>query len=90
MAGAIDVQRDCSGADLRRFARRCGDADQLQRLLVLAVILDGGSRSEAAKIGGVTLQIVGDWVLRCNSEAMRKHLEEIAFHVAPGAHAVLD
>ena len=26
---------------------------------------------------------------RCNSEAMNMHLEEIAFHVAPGAHAVL-
>ncbi len=25
---------------------------------------------------------------RCNSEAMGMHLEEIAFHVAPGAHAV--
>ncbi len=26
---------------------------------------------------------------RCNSEAMSLHLGEIAFHVAPGAHAVL-
>jgi hypothetical protein len=26
---------------------------------------------------------------RCNSEAMSMHLDEIAFHVAPGAHAVL-
>jgi hypothetical protein len=26
---------------------------------------------------------------KCNSEAMSMHLEEIAFHVAPGAHAVL-
>jgi DDE superfamily endonuclease len=26
---------------------------------------------------------------RCNSEAMGMHLEEIAFHIAPGAHAVL-
>jgi hypothetical protein len=26
---------------------------------------------------------------RCDSEAMGIHLEEIAFHVAPGAHAVL-
>jgi len=29
-------------------------------------------------------------LLRRNSEAMRLHLEEIAFHVAPGAHAVLE
>jgi hypothetical protein len=26
---------------------------------------------------------------KCNSEAMSMHLEEIAFHIAPGAHAVL-
>lgn len=26
---------------------------------------------------------------RCNSEAMSMHLEEIAFHIAPGAHAIL-
>jgi len=26
---------------------------------------------------------------KCNSEAMNMHLEEIAFHIAPGAHAVL-
>jgi hypothetical protein len=26
---------------------------------------------------------------RCNSEAMSMHLEEVAFHVAPGAHAVV-
>lgn len=30
----------------------------------MALILDGGSRSDAAKFAGVTLQIVRDWVLR--------------------------
>jgi transposase len=29
---------------------------------------DGGSRTEAARIGGVTLQIVRDWVVRFNAE----------------------
>jgi transposase len=36
--------------------------------LALAVIYDGGARSEAAKLGDVTLQIVRDWVLRFNAE----------------------
>lgn len=31
----------------------------------------------------------GSLTPRCNSGAMSMHLEEIAFHVAPGAHAVL-
>jgi hypothetical protein len=62
MAGAIGIRGDYTGAALRRFARRCGDADQVRRLLSLAVILDGGRRSDAARVGGVTLQIVRDWV----------------------------
>ena len=34
----------------------------------MAAIVDGGSRSDAARVGGVTLQIVRDWVLRFNAE----------------------
>lgn len=63
MAAAIRVRCDYSSSDVRRYARRCGDADQVRRLLAVALILDGGSRSEAAKVAGVTLQIVRDWVV---------------------------
>ncbi len=66
MAAAIGVRSDYTSADLRWFARRSGDPDQVRRLLALALILDGGSRGEAAKVAGVTLQIVRDWVLRFN------------------------
>jgi transposase len=31
-------------------------------------VYEGASRTEAARIGGVTLQIVRDWVLRFNAE----------------------
>ena len=34
----------------------------------MAAIYEGAARSEAAKIGGVTLQIVRDWILRFNAE----------------------
>ena len=67
MAAAIKVQTDYTSEDLRRFARGRGDADQVRRLLALALILDGGSRSEAAKVAGVTLQIVRDWILHFNN-----------------------
>ena len=40
---------------------------QARRLLALAAIYDGSTRREAAKIGGVTLQIVRDWVLKFNA-----------------------
>lgn len=67
MASSIGVRGDYSASDLRSLARRCGDAEQVRRLLAMASILDGGSRSDAAKIGGVTLQIVRDWVIRYNA-----------------------
>jgi len=34
---------------------------------VLGEIYDGGSRTQAARLGGVTLQIIRDWVLRFNA-----------------------
>lgn len=68
MGRAIDLRADYDGGDLRRLARRSRDSDQTRRLLALAIIYDGGGRSDAAKVGGVTLQIVRDWVLRFNAD----------------------
>jgi transposase len=68
MAAAIGVREDYAGDDLRRLARCSRDARQVRRLLALAAIYDGNSRTEAARIGGVTLQIVRDWVVRFNAQ----------------------
>ena len=68
MAAAIGIRTDYSAEDLRRFARASRDARQVRRLLALAAVLDGGSRMDAARVGGVTRQIVRDWVLRFNAE----------------------
>jgi transposase len=68
MAAAIEFRGDFSGDELRRLARSSRDAKQVRRLLALAVIRDGGTRTEAARIGGVGLQIVRDWVVRFNAE----------------------
>ena len=86
MAAAIWVRSDYSSADLRRFVRRCGDADQVRRVLALALILDGGSRSDAAKMAGVTLQIVRDWVFRFNAGGP----EGLATREAPGQASILN
>ena len=86
MAAAIRVRSDYTAADLRRLARRCGEADQVRRLLAMAVILDGGSRMEAAKVAGVTLQIVRDWVLRFNEGGP----EGLATRKAPGRASILN
>lgn len=85
MAAAIGLRTDYSPADLRRAARGCSDADQVRRLLAIAAIADGGSRSEAARIGGVTLQIVRDWVLRFNADGP----EGLATRTAPGKPSIL-
>ncbi len=66
MAVPIALREDFDGPGLRRLARATKDAAQARRLLALAEIDDGGSRTDAARIGGVTLQIVRDWVLRFN------------------------
>ena len=36
-------------------------------MLALAAVYDGATRTEAARIGNVTLQIVRDWVVKFNA-----------------------
>jgi transposase len=64
----IPLWGDFDAAVLRLAARKTKDAAQARRLLALAAVYDGATRTEAARIGGVTLQIVRDWVLRFNVE----------------------
>jgi len=68
MSAPIALRDDYDGAMLRRLAKASSDANQTRRLLSLALIYDGAGRGEAACLGGVTLQIIRDWVLRFNAE----------------------
>ncbi len=63
----IPLRGDFDAAQLRAIARRTKDAAQTRRLLALAAVYDGASRTAAALIGGVTLQIVRDWVVKFNA-----------------------
>lgn len=67
MGQAIELRLDFDGVQLRRLARASKHANQARRLLALAEIYDGGSRSRAAQIGGVGVQIIRDWVERFNA-----------------------
>ena len=67
MAVPIPLRVDFKAAQLRGIARKTKDGPQARRLLALSAIYDGATRTEAAKIGGVGLQIVRDWVLRFNA-----------------------
>ena len=68
MAAPVVLRGDYDAVTLRRLARSAGDPGQVRRLLALAAIYAGGSRSEAAAMGGVGLQTVRDWVLRFNAK----------------------
>jgi transposase len=83
---AIALRDDFDAARVRRTARESKDANQVRRLLALAAIYDGSSRSEAAAIGGVTLQIVRDWVLKFNAHGP----DGLIDRKAPGQPSRLD
>ena len=67
MSVPIPLRVDFDAVRLRGLARKTKDGPQARRLLALAAIYDGATRTEAAKIGGVGLQIIRDWVLRFNA-----------------------
>ena len=61
MSAAITLRDDYDAAVLRELAKRSKDAAQVRRLLALAVVYDGGLRSDGAEAGGVGLQTFRDW-----------------------------
>jgi hypothetical protein len=63
----LSLRADFDAQMVRLAAKRSKDGPQARRLLALAAIYEGASRTEAAKIGGVTLQIIRDWVLKFNA-----------------------
>jgi transposase len=67
MSAPIPLRRDFDASQLRGLARKTKDGPQARRFLALAATYDGTTRTEAAQIGGVGLQIIRDWVLRFNA-----------------------
>jgi transposase len=67
MPAAVRMRTDFSAHELRRFAATTKNANQSRRLLSLAAVLDGMSRSEAARLGGMDRQTLRDWVHRFNA-----------------------
>jgi transposase len=67
MAAPLPLRSDFDAVQLRAMAKASRDPSQTRRLLSLSAIYAGGSRTEAAEIGGVGLQTVRDWVLSFNA-----------------------
>jgi transposase len=63
----VPLRTDFDAHALRAIARQTKDGPQARRLLALAAIYDGATRTAAARLGGVTVQIVRDWVVKFNA-----------------------
>jgi transposase len=68
MGSAVVLRTDYTAEQLRKLAVQAKDANQARRLLAIAALLEGKSRAEAAKIGGMDRQTLRDWVHRFNAD----------------------
>src|SRR5680860_411884 len=68
MTAAVRLREDVRAEELRELARRSRNSRQTRRLLALAAVAEGKSRTEAARIGGMDRQTLRDWVHRFNAE----------------------
>ena len=71
MSASISITRlDLDAAGLRQAAGRSNDASAARRMLALALVLEGRSRTEAATVCGMDRQTLRDWVHRYNAEGL--------------------
>jgi len=69
MAVAI-TRQVVSVGDLRREAGRTRDAKAARRMLVIACVMEGQSREDAAETCGMDRQTLRDWVHRFNADGL--------------------
>ena len=68
MAAPISLRGDFDGPMLRALVLPEKAGSVTRGLLALVTIYDGGTRTDAARLGGVGLQTLRDWVLRFNAK----------------------
>ena len=64
----VPLREDFDADTVRAVAARSRDGRQVRRLLSIAAVYEGKSRSEAARLGGMDRQTLRDWVQRFNKE----------------------
>jgi transposase len=86
MGQAITItNRDHTSAELRRLMSKEKYGAVVRRLLALALILEGKSRTEAAAESGMERQTLRDWVHRYNAEGVAG----LSSRVGPGPTPLL-
>lgn len=83
--GTTVTRKEQTAAELRGFAAKSKDGAQVRRLLAIALVLEGCSRTEAAESSGMDRQTLRDWVHRYNDEG----IEGLKSRSAPGRSPVL-
>lgn len=84
MSQAITITNsDYSAVELRRLMSRQKDGAVVRRLMALALILEGKSRTEAAQQSGMERQTLRDWVHRYNAEGLAGLLSRVGPGPAP-------
>jgi transposase len=64
------TRMELDAAALRAAATRSNDAAAARRMLALALVMEGYSRSEAARAAGMDRQTLHDWVHRYNESGL--------------------
>jgi putative transposase len=64
------VRTELDAVGLRVAAGRSRDAAAARRMLALALVLEGHSRTDAARAAGMDRQTLRDWVHRYNAEGL--------------------
>jgi transposase len=88
MPASVSLRTDFSAEELRRLAKCATTVSQGRRLLSLAAVLDGMSRADAARIGGMDRQSLRDWVHRFNAAGPDGLLDNWSKGPAPRLSAV--
>ena len=65
---AIALREDWDASGVRAAARSGQDGGQVRRLLAIAAVYEGKTRSEAARVGAMDRQTLRDWVHRFNAQ----------------------
>ena len=72
MSAAVKLTRlDHTATTFREAAAACNDSNATRRMLALAIVCEGGSRAEAARLCGMDRQTLRDWVHRYNRSGLQ-------------------
>ena len=84
MGQSIAITRtEHSASDFRRLASREKDGQVVRRLLALALVLAGHSRTDAAQMNGMDRQTLRDWVHRYNADGVAGLISRVSAGPTP-------